>query len=111
MDDLQKQICNALVNIFEGGRPTGNYAAVGGLRNDKGHLSYGRSQVSLMSGNLYLVIRSYCAAPGNQYGKDLESYLERMRTKDITLDEEVQLRTILREAGDDPVMRQVQSDE
>ena len=110
MDQLQKQICNALVNIFEGGRPNGNYGAVGGLHNDKGHLSYGRSQVSLKSGNLYVVMSNYCAAPGNQYGKDLEPYLERMRVKDITLDGEVQLRAILREAGDDPVMRKVQDD-
>jgi len=110
MDDLQKQICNALVNIFEGGRATGNYGAVGGLRNDKGHLSYGRSQVSLTSGHLYLVIHDYCITPDNQFGKDLEPYLERMRTKDITLDGEVQLRAILREAGDDPVMRSVQDD-
>jgi hypothetical protein len=62
MNDLQKKICFGMVNIFERCKITGNYGAIGGFKNDAGHLSYGRSQVSLSSGNLFLLIKAYCDA-------------------------------------------------
>lgn len=108
MNDLQKRICNAIVNIFEGSKITGNYGALGGFHNDRGHLSYGRSQVSLVSGNLYSLIKAYCDAQDAQFGSDLKVYLPRLAAKDITLDQDLSLRYLLKEAGDDPVMHREQ---
>ena len=110
MNALQKQTCIAIVNIFEGSSLTGNYGAVGGLKNDKGHISYGRSQVSLMSGNLFLLIKAYCEAPEAQFAEELSPYLRRLGDKDITLDQDVNLRSILRQAGSDPAMKRIQDD-
>ena len=56
---LQKQAAQAIVNIFETGSVRGNYADVTLLRGDSGQLTYGRSQTTLASGNLYLLIKSY----------------------------------------------------
>ena len=110
MNPLQKQTCIAIVNIFESGSLTGNYGAVGGLKNDKGHLSYGRSQVSLMSGNLFLLIKAYCEAPDAQFAQELSPFLQRLGNKDTTLDQDLAIRNILRQAGNDPAMRRIQDD-
>ncbi len=110
MNPLQKQTCIAIVNIFESGSLTGNYGAVGGLKNDKGHLSYGRSQVSLMSGNLFLLIKAYCEAPEAQFAQELGPFLERLATKDVTLDQDLTIRSALRQAGNDPTMKRIQDD-
>jgi chitosanase len=108
MDDVQKKVCFAMVNIFESSSVLGRYGAIGGLKNDKGHLSYGRSQVSLSSGHLYLLIKAYCEASDAQFGAELTPYLQRLGDKDITLDEDLNLRNILRQAGQDPAMQRVQ---
>ena len=110
MNDLQKQTCISMVNIFESSSVTGNYGAIGGLKNDKGHLSYGRSQVSLASGNLFLLIKAYCEAPDAQFSSELSAYLPRLGDKDFTLDTDLGIRALLREAGHDPAMQRVQDD-
>lgn len=110
MDELQKKTCFGMVNIFESSKVTGNYGAIGGLKNDAGHLSYGRSQVSLSSGNLYLLIKAYCEAPDAQYAAELQPYLKRLGDKDLTLDADLNLRSVLREAGHDPAMQRAQDD-
>ena len=110
MNPLQKQTCIAIVNIFESGSLTGNYGAVGGLKNDKGHLSYGRSQVSLMSGNLFLLIKAYCEAPDAQFAQELSPFLGRLGNKDITLDQDLTIRNVLRQTGNDPAMKRIQDD-
>jgi len=60
MDDLQKATAQAIVNIFETGSILGNYGAVTVIKGDSGHLTYGRSQTTLGSGNLYKLLLSYC---------------------------------------------------
>ena len=60
MNDLQKRTAQAIVNIFETGRVAGDYGAVTLLPGDAGHLTYGRSQTTLGSGNLFLLIKAYC---------------------------------------------------
>ena len=47
MNELQQNTARAIVNVFETGRISGNYAAVAVLKGDSGHLSYGRSQAAL----------------------------------------------------------------
>lgn len=108
LNDIQKKAAEAIVNIFETGHPLGNYASVTLLAGDTGHLTYGRSQTTLASGNLYLLIKAYCGADGNQFGAQLTPYLDRLAKRDFTLDTDTTFRMLLREAGEDPVMHDVQ---
>lgn len=107
LSDLQKKTAAAIVNVFETGRVLGDYGAVSVLPGDTGHLSYGRSQVTLGSGSLYRMIELYCNTPGAAFSQ-LSSYLPRMQQRDFTLDTDMTLRALLKQAGQDPVMRTVQ---
>jgi chitosanase len=108
MDDLQARTARAIVNIFETGRLLGNYGSVVVDAKDPGHLTYGRSQTTLASGNLYTLIASYCGAPGALYADQLQPYLERLQACDLTLDGDMTLRSVLKDAGNDPTMHQIQ---
>lgn len=85
----------------------GDYGAVTVLPGDTGHLSYGRSQVTLGSGNLYRMIQLYCSTPRAAFPL-LSSYLPRMQQRDFALDTDLTLRAFLQQAGQDCVMRTVQ---
>jgi len=108
LTDLQKRTAQAIVNIFETSRVQGDYGKVTLLAGDNGHLTYGRSQTTLASGNLYLLIKAYCDADGAQSGEPLQVYLDRLARCDVSLDQDTALRSLLRDAGDDPVMHDVQ---
>ena len=108
LNDLQKRTAQAIVNIFETGHVQGDYGKVTLLRGDTGHLTYGRSQTTLGSGNLYLLIKSYCEEPGAEFGPELNPFLDKLEERDATLDHDATLRSILNNAGDDPVMQEVQ---
>ena len=108
LSDLQKQAAQAIVNIFETGKTLGDYARVTLLTNDPGHLTYGRSQTTLASGNLYLLIKAYCAAPHAACAASLKPYLQRLADLDLSLDRDATLRAVLKEAGGDPVMQDTQ---
>ncbi|MFZ0930712.1 MAG: peptidoglycan-binding protein [Syntrophobacteraceae bacterium] len=99
MNDLQKRTAKAIVNIFETGHVRGDYGAVTVLKGDSGHLTYGRSQTTLGSGNLFLLIKAYCERSDARYAADLDSYLTRLHARDVTLDKDLDLRELLREAG------------
>ena len=106
--DLQKYTIEAIVNIFETGLVLGDYANVTLLKGDAGHLTYGRSQTTLASGNLFLLIRAYVDAEGAEYAASLSPFLSRLENIDYSLDTDFAFRNLLREAGADPVMHQVQ---
>ena len=108
LSDLQKRTAQAIVNIFETGRVQGEHGRVTLMPGDSGHLTYGRSQTTLASGNLHILIRDYCGAPGAQYAAGLHPYLAALDACDITLDTDLAFHELLRRAGDDPVMREVQ---
>jgi chitosanase len=108
LTEQQKKAAQAVINIFETGHAQGEYGQVTLLPNDPGHLTYGRSQTTLSSGNLYLLIKAYCDAPGAQFAGKLREYLERLQNRDTSLDRDAALRQLLRQAGDDPVMRDEQ---
>lgn len=109
-DPLQKCTIQSIVNIFETGKPLGNYSQVTLIKGDPGHLTYGRSQTTLASGNLYFLIKSYCEKTGSQFGKDFQPYLDRLASKDLTLDNDAILKDLLKKAGNDPVMHQAQDE-
>lgn len=108
LSELQKQAAQAIVNIFETGKTLGDYARVTLLTGDPGHLTYGRSQTTLGSGNLYLLIKAYCEAPHAACGRALKPYLPRLAEIDIGLDRDAGFRALLEEAGGDPVMQDTQ---
>lgn len=105
---LQKLAAQAIVNIFETGAARGRYGQVTVLPGDTGHLTYGRAQTTLGSGNLYVLIKSYCGTPGALHTDELSQYLDGLQRRDTTLDTDETLQAILRAAGGDPVMQGAQ---
>lgn len=108
MDTTQKSTIQAIVNVFETGRVQGNYSCIAVLKGDSGHLSYGRSQTTLGSGNLAKLLERYCIQPNAQFGAQLQPFLPRFRGKDFTLDTDTPVKDLLKRAGADPVMRATQ---
>ncbi|MBI3444900.1 MAG: chitosanase, partial [Magnetospirillum sp.] len=88
ISDLQKKTAQAIVNIFETGRVHGDYGQVTLLAGDSGQLTYGRSQTTLASGNLYLLIKDYCAAAGANLASSLAPYLEGLEKGDSALNQD-----------------------
>jgi chitosanase len=110
MTELQKKTAQAIVNIFETGEARGNYGRVTLLPQDPGHLTYGRSQVTLTSGNLHRLIETYCAREDAMFASALRAYLPRLQRQDVALDADRDLHDLLRGAGADPVMQEVQDE-
>lgn len=78
------------------------------IPGDTGHLTYGRSQTTLGSGNLHGLVQRYCANPGARFGARLQTYLPRLAAHDVALDDDKLLANLLRAGADDRVMREVQ---
>src|ERR1017187_7109278 len=108
MDDLQKSIAQAIVNVFETGRILGDYSAVTVLKGDAGHLTYGRSQTTLGSGNLYKLLLSYCQKSNSNVAGQLQTSLPRFLQKDFSLDTDIAVKNLLKQAGAEDVMRAAQ---
>jgi chitosanase len=108
LSEMQKRAAQAIVNVFETGRAQGDYAQVTLLQGDSGHLTYGRAQTTLASGNLYLLVKAYCQTPAAELATALSEYLGRLEARDVNLDQDMHLRSLLRDAGRDPVMCEVQ---
>ena len=107
---LQKETIKAIVNIFETGKPLGDYSKVTLLKGDSGHLTYGRSQTTLASGNLYLLIKDYYEKEGAQYAGEFKPYLTRLANKDLKLDHDEPFKALLKKAGKDKVMQKTQDE-
>ena len=103
---LQKQTAQAIVNLFETSSAQGDYGAVTVIAGDTGHLSFGRSQTTLGSGNLHALLQRYCDNAGARFGPRLAPWLQRVEQRDTTLDHE--LRMHVRDLGDrNPVIDEV----
>ncbi len=105
-----RKTAEAIVNIFETGSALGNYSAVTLIPHDSGHLTYGRSQVTLGSGQLHLLAKDYCRRPGATFVRQLSPYLPRLEARDTALDQEIRLKNLLRACADNPVMRSAQDE-
>jgi len=110
LTDLQKRTIQSIVNVFETGSPSGDYARITVSSGDPGHLTYGRSQVTLAGGNLAFLVRNYCDSPGATRSLELRPYLPRLDARDLTLDSDQQLHALLREGANDEAMRRVQDE-
>lgn len=108
LTDLQKRAAQAIVNVFETGVPLGDYGSVTLLEGDSGHLTYGKSQTTLASGNLYLLIKDYADTADAILASAMRPYLPRLDALDLSLDRDTDFHALLRSAGDDPVMQRVQ---
>lgn len=106
----QKKTAQAIVNIFETARVLGDYGQVTLIPGDTGHLTFGRSQTTLGSGNLGDLIERYCDNPGARFAAKLGPFLPRFVAQDLTLDNEGHLHNVLRASADDPVMRETQDE-
>lgn len=104
----QKATILAIVNIFETGLVLGDYSQVTLLDGDSGHLTYGRSQTTLATGNLGKLVALYCQVAGARFDCLLTPYLQRLHDKDTGLDHDHRFKNILRAAADDPAMRDTQ---
>ena len=104
----QKRTALAIVNIFETGAVLGSYGQITLIDGDSGHLTFGRSQTTLATGNLFRLISNYCDNPGARLRARLVPYLPRLKDCDTSLDQDFKLHNILRASADDPVMRDVQ---
>ena len=104
----QKKTAEAIVNIFETSEVLGDYSMVTLIKGDTGHLTYGRSQTTLGSGNLHRLLQRYCACSGARFGARLAPYLPRLEKRDASLDFDPKLHNLLRASADDPVMRDTQ---
>lgn len=106
--ELQKKTGQAIVNVFETGHALGDYGNVTLMHGDSGHLTYGRSQTTLASGNLFTLITRYVSAPDAHFANQLKPYLPGLKQIDLSLDQDSAFRDLLKQAGSDPVMHAVQ---
>ena len=104
----QARTLEAIVNLFETGQVLGDYGQVTVLAGDTGHLTFGRSQTTLGSGNLHTLLQRYCSNGGARFGRRLEPFLPQIAARDTALDGHARLHNLLRATADDPVMRDVQ---
>lgn len=98
----------ALVNVFETDAVRGRYGQVTLIPGDTGRLTYGRSQTTLGSGNLYKMLHTYCSNVGARFGHDLQMWLPKIGSQDASVDVDLLLHNLLRAAADDPLMREIQ---
>jgi chitosanase len=108
LTSTQKQTAQGIVNIFETGEVRGVYGDVTLIPGDTGHLTFGRSQTTLGSGNLFLLLQRYSDQPGAKYSQALLPYLSRLKAQDLALDDDELLQNTLRATADDVVMRDTQ---
>jgi len=104
----QKKAAQSILNIFETSEVLGDYGKVTLISGDTGHLTFGRSQTTLGSGNLYNLLQRYCTNSGARFGTRLEAYLPDIKACDTALDNDLKLHNVLRASADDPVMRDTQ---
>jgi chitosanase len=104
----QASTAKAIINLFETGEVLGEYGNVTLIAGDTGHLTFGRSQTTLGSGNLALLLQQYCANQGARFAGRLSPFLPRFAARDETLDHDLKLHNVLRASADDPVMRETQ---
>jgi chitosanase len=108
LSPTQKKTAEAIVNIFETGSVLGDYGSVTLLPGDLGHLSYGRSQVTLTSGTLHALIRVYCSNTAARFESQLNPFMSKLERADPGLNSDHYFHNLLRACADDPLMRTVQ---
>lgn len=106
---LQKKTAQAIIQIFETGRLEGfdAYSTVTLLKGDTGRLTYGKHQTTLGSGNLELLLENYIAAKG-EYAEKIAKWMPEVDKQSKLCDTSKEFKDLLRLAGTDEVMQEVQ---
>lgn len=104
----QKKTAEAIVNLFETGEVLGDYSQVTLIAGDTGHLTFGRSQTTLGSGNLHQLLQRYCMNAGSRFSGRIAPTLPRFAAPDFSLDSDLKMHNLLRASADDPIMREIQ---
>lgn len=105
----QKQLIQRIVNVWETGKPEGDYSAVSIMDdgpNGIKQISYGRSQTTEW-GNLHELIDRYIKA-GGKYKENAKIYLSAIGITSLVNTQG--FINFLKEAGKDPVMKQCQDE-
>lgn len=108
LTDLQKKTCKAIVSLFETGRIKGNPGAIARAKGDTGGISYGAHQASLTSGSLYALLSDYIDTASSDKADLLKPFINRVRLKDLTLNNDEKFVAVLRTLGSDPHMADCQ---
>jgi chitosanase len=108
LTNTQVRTIQAIINLFETGHVLGDYGQVTIIAGDTGHLTFGRSQTTLGSGNLFRLLSQYCRNSGARFGRRLSAALPAAEARDVALDRDAKLHNVLRASADDPVMRDTQ---
>lgn len=107
LSDAQRSVIIRVVNVFETGIPEGKYGSVSvypdGPRKVE-QITYGRSQTTEY-GNLPALLENYIAS-GGQFGSAIAPYLPLLGTGKLVND--TNFKSLLQQAGKDPVMIRVQ---
>jgi chitosanase len=107
--ETQKKSIQGIVEVFENGKISkDSYTQVTLITGDTGGLTYGKHQATVKSGSLYLIVRAYVDNPQSLYGSFLKPYLNKLAKCDYSLNHDYELRGYLRQAGSDPIMRDMQ---
>lgn len=105
----QKRVIERVVNVFETGKPAGNYNSIAIFNDgpqDIKQITYGRSQTTEY-GNLRELVRKYVAANGT-YSKKLKPFAEKIGRTPLTDDAE--FKDLLKRAGKEDVVMQKTQD-
>lgn len=116
LTDRQKLTIQQIVNIFETGTADGDYGNVTSIAGDAGGLTYGRSQTTINSGNLYLLLKDYVELElqgpitdeSDRLALFIRLNLPRFKAKDSSLAQNSQIKAALLRLGADQDMRWVQ---
>ncbi|QRM35819.1 chitosanase (plasmid) [Microvirga sp. VF16] len=108
LTDLQRRICERVVNVFETGSSQGNYATISIFHDGPNRIrqiTYGRSQTTEY-GNLRKLVQMYVDA-GGHFADELRPFIPKIGVSPLVDDS--RFKRLLQDAArQDPVMRQTQ---
>jgi len=108
----KKDLIQRIVNVFETGKPEGDYGAVSVLPdggNGSLQITYGRSQTTEQSGGLLKLLRMYIEA-GGRHADGCQAFVDVLADGGGILLRSARFQGTLRLMGSDPIMRDVQDE-
>ena len=109
MNDLIKNKIQKIVNVFESGKPEGDYGCISLYEdgpNGIKQITYGKSQTTEW-GNLASLIKLYIAHEG-EFAENFEPYVDNIGFKSFVSDKD--FIHLLKRASEDPIMRKTQDE-
>jgi hypothetical protein len=104
----QERRMRRLINVFETGDTSPAYDHVNVIPASAAGLTYGATQASRGSGDLASLLRAYVAADGATLAQPLQPFLAALERRDPALDTDQAFIGLLRRAGRDAAMQDLQ---